>query len=477
MRAKGTFANPASIKEDKMRSRRRRAAVSSTHLGQNCDRQPACQAWRLWQNPKDDMFTHQRIGSYFPAVLLFLVTVAALETGHGVRRIPGSDPATISDDDWTWQPTTRAHLTTDAKLTELEEAEKLLVYAQTSTHPDDEVEAMHEEISKVMHSYKTHYTVVMGDFNTKLEKRYGDVLRVRANLELDYGTPETGCWKSPTRKWTWMSPDGKVKNEIDFIMSTERPIFNDVSVINTVKTGSDHQHIKEAIEQNKGSEVFARDLSIGQSQLTKLKTDDGSIISSKSEILKEVESFYRQLYFTKAPVESEAKDARAKLTRHYTEDIPDLNRHSSLANARDIPGDVTGPLIDAGCDRGLKRPIHYLLGSPPRRKETAHTISCMWPSCRHGRKILCPATATSHPETQQRIIIRRELAEINSRTITGKVLELPRTQRTDRHAAQHSTDAVAARLPDDVAPTPRRRRHDRLRLVPTLPPLQMDKCC
>ncbi|RVE51642.1 hypothetical protein evm_003774 [Chilo suppressalis] len=45
------------------------------------------------------------------------------------------------------------------------------------THPDDEVEAMYKEITKAMHSYKTHYTVVMGDFNVRLKKRCGEELR------------------------------------------------------------------------------------------------------------------------------------------------------------------------------------------------------------------------------------------------------------------------------------------------------------
>ncbi|CAH0405305.1 unnamed protein product [Chilo suppressalis] len=44
-----------------------------------------------------------------------------------------------------------------------------------------------------------------------------------------------------------MSPYGKVQNEIDFIMSTKKLIFNDVSVINAVKTGSDH---REHFQQN-----------------------------------------------------------------------------------------------------------------------------------------------------------------------------------------------------------------------------------
>lgn len=37
--------------------------------------------------------------------------------------------------------------------------------------------------------------------------------------------------------WIWISPDGQNKNEIEFIMSKIRQIFNDVSVIHEVKIG------------------------------------------------------------------------------------------------------------------------------------------------------------------------------------------------------------------------------------------------
>ncbi|XP_037298305.1 craniofacial development protein 2-like [Manduca sexta] len=47
--------------------------------------------------------------------------------------------------------------------------------------------------------------------------------------------------KPPHRKWTWLSPDGSTRNEIDCILSTNRRMFSDVSVINRVKTGSDHR--------------------------------------------------------------------------------------------------------------------------------------------------------------------------------------------------------------------------------------------
>ncbi|XP_026314581.1 uncharacterized protein LOC113226236 [Hyposmocoma kahamanoa] len=115
-------------------------------------------------------------------------------------------------------------LRTDAKLTELEEVICLCSDLDTPRCPDDEVEAIYEDILKAIHSYKTHYTDVMGDFNAKLGKRCGDELRVgqfgvgqrnaRGRMLVDFMEKEnlyiinTFLRKSPTRKWSWMSPDG-----------------------------------------------------------------------------------------------------------------------------------------------------------------------------------------------------------------------------------------------------------------------------
>ncbi|KAL0832887.1 hypothetical protein ABMA28_001036 [Loxostege sticticalis] len=131
------------------------------------------------------------------------------------------------------------------------------VYAPTSKHPDEEVEVMYEDISRAIHKSKTYFNVVMGDFNAKLGKRGDGELKVG---EFGYGQRNSRGQrlaeflekedlfmmnsffrKPPQRKWTWMSPDGSTKNEIDFIMTTERRMFSDVSVINRVKTGSDHR--------------------------------------------------------------------------------------------------------------------------------------------------------------------------------------------------------------------------------------------
>ncbi|CAK1590437.1 unnamed protein product [Parnassius mnemosyne] len=84
--------------------------------------------------------------------------------------------------------------------------------------------------------------------------------------------------------------------------------------------------IEETIERNQGSKVFARDLSARKSQLSKLKTECGSIVSGAPKILSEIERFYGQLYTSSLePYTSVSNDPRASLIRHYSEDIPDVS--------------------------------------------------------------------------------------------------------------------------------------------------------
>jgi hypothetical protein len=64
--------------------------------------------------------------------------------------------------------------------------------------------------------------------------------------------------------------------------------------------------------------------SLGRSHLTKLTTASGVVVASKPEVLSEVEDFYGRLYASHSSrPDPENKEARATLTRHFTEDLPE----------------------------------------------------------------------------------------------------------------------------------------------------------
>ncbi|CAH2104883.1 unnamed protein product [Euphydryas editha] len=49
--------------------------------------------------------------------------------------------------------------------------------------------------------------------------------------------------KKETKKWTWISPNGLYKNEIDFVMSNNIKVFKNISIIQNLNFNSDHRMV------------------------------------------------------------------------------------------------------------------------------------------------------------------------------------------------------------------------------------------
>ncbi|XP_047533375.1 uncharacterized protein LOC125068313 [Vanessa atalanta] len=143
----------------------------------------------------------------------------------------------------------------------------------------------------------------------------------------------------------------------------ELPSFlSDKALNRTIKTltrrdlrCSNTRAIKAAIEQNRGSKVFAR--KFGRPRLTKLKTENGKVVTSRPEIVGEVERFYGQLFSSRSdkPVGISIDDQRAPLTRHYSEELPVVDQGEIRAALEQLknnkaPGDdgITTELLKAG---------------------------------------------------------------------------------------------------------------------------------
>ena len=55
--------------------------------------------------------------------------------------------------------------------------------------------------------------------------------------------------------WTWTSPEGHTKNEIDYIMTDRPSMVTDVTVINRINIGSDHRMVMGSITLNTRAEM------------------------------------------------------------------------------------------------------------------------------------------------------------------------------------------------------------------------------
>ena len=109
----------------------------------------------------------------------------------------------------------------------------------------------------------------MGDFNAKVGKKGKDennnwignhgigVRNERGERLLDFAAENrlfitnTLFEKQTSRYWTWESPGGIYKNQIDFILTTDKTIFQNTEILTQVDIGSDHRLLRGKIKMNK----------------------------------------------------------------------------------------------------------------------------------------------------------------------------------------------------------------------------------
>lgn len=112
------------------------------------------------------------------------------------------------------------------------------VYAPTGDHPDDEVEEFYDIMGQALrHCKPNEIIIVMGDLNAKIgEGRQGEVVgpyglgdrNERGDKWIEW-CEEKGqiiinsfIRLHPRRRWTWKSPDGQYKNQIDYFTINKR---------------------------------------------------------------------------------------------------------------------------------------------------------------------------------------------------------------------------------------------------------------
>lgn len=106
----------------------------------------------------------------------------------------------------------------------------------------------------------------MGDFNAKIgcskkeeylvAKQFGYGSRnargqrlVDFALEYNLTIINTCFKKKPGKRWTGRSPDGKIKTEIDYILSNVPKLFQDISSMN-LNYPSDHRILRARVKLN-----------------------------------------------------------------------------------------------------------------------------------------------------------------------------------------------------------------------------------
>ncbi len=121
------------------------------------------------------------------------------------------------------------------------------VYAPTFGVHQKEREEFYTLLEKTFIKERQYYNIVMGDFNVKVGQNMINELSVGKFAQ--GGTNENGeslvnlanklklsvapslYKKKCARKWTWKSPDGHTKNEIDHILVNDTRIVTNVEMI------------------------------------------------------------------------------------------------------------------------------------------------------------------------------------------------------------------------------------------------------
>ena len=143
------------------------------------------------------------------------------------------------------------------------------VYAPTCDHDSETVELFYEELEKAIDRKACSHHIVMGDFNAKIGVRNtNDKMKCtgpfgtgnrneRGERLLDFAeennlvVTNSLFFKAANRYWTWEAPGGVTKNQIDFILSSDRKIAQNCEVITKVDIGSDHRMVRARVETDK----------------------------------------------------------------------------------------------------------------------------------------------------------------------------------------------------------------------------------
>ncbi|KAK6730210.1 hypothetical protein RB195_006959 [Necator americanus] len=136
-------------------------------------------------------------------------------------------------------------------------------YSPTSAADDSELDVFYEELEEVIRKEKSFYKFVVGDFNAKLAKAIEEEYRIRrfglgnqngngnrlagllSAARLFYGN--SLFMKKDHRRWTWESPNGATRAEIDHILTNRRWCQLDVSVVPSFCSGPGHRLLRAKI--------------------------------------------------------------------------------------------------------------------------------------------------------------------------------------------------------------------------------------
>ncbi|XP_057654761.1 uncharacterized protein LOC130893016 [Diorhabda carinulata] len=227
------------------------------------------------------------------------------------------------------------------------------VYAPTTPHTDEEVDIFYGDIEIALKENRCYYTFIMGDFNAKIGKQtdmsevaigsFGiDGRNERGQTLIDFlhnqklYVMNSFFQKKLHIQWTWVNPNGRTKNEIDFFITTRKRFVTDVTVLNKFGIGSDHRAVRATVRINARNErqkmirkkQQIKRLADGKKEIIKLKDNNKKETNNRRELVKIVEEFYKELYRSRRE-ELNITENKMKVVNQGSELVPEITIEES----------------------------------------------------------------------------------------------------------------------------------------------------
>ncbi|KAJ8704650.1 hypothetical protein PYW07_011838 [Mythimna separata] len=164
------------------------------------------------------------------------------------------------------------------------------VYSPTEQATSTEILDFYDKLRVVMENHSENNIVLMGDFNAQVGARvageehiigkYGRGKRskngeklVELLLEQNLTLLNSMYRKKTKSKWTWISPDGKTRNEIDYIITNKARSFSDTGVIQNLNFNTNHRMVRSCLNERSTKKPRPKSILINHLKTTNDSTD------------------------------------------------------------------------------------------------------------------------------------------------------------------------------------------------------------
>ena len=137
------------------------------------------------------------------------------------------------------------------------------IYAPTEQAEQSFLDSFYEDLSQTIKKHMDKHIILMGDFNAQVGARqnndeyvlgmFGHGKRSRNGQKLLEFLMEHNLFvlnsifkKDTKNKWTWISPNGKYKNEIDYVITNYPKAFTDTTVIRNLNFNTNHRMVRSS---------------------------------------------------------------------------------------------------------------------------------------------------------------------------------------------------------------------------------------